>query len=172
MLKFLPSLIFLQVLLTLVIVAVLQADHDLAAVIIAVYVVVSGIAFSFWFRSILQLHSKDTIAAIKEEHAQDRERLRVETERQKAKIITDAQKQINKEVVRVNAKANFKTGAVVAAAIGVGSLFIIGQMFTLGLLTLATTGGGLVGYMVRARQETRKLTRIAPEKELLPKTRN
>lgn len=171
MLKFLPSLIVLQVLLTLVVIAVLQADHELAAVVIAVYILVSGIAFAFWFRSISQLHGKDMIATIKDEHAKDREKIRIETEQQKVKVITEAQKQISKEVKRANAKANFKAGAVVAAAIGLGSLFIIGQMVTLGLITLTTTGGGLVGYLIRARQENQKLKKIDPSKESLPELR-
>ncbi len=160
MLKFLPSLIVLQILLTLVVITVLQTDHELTAFVIAVYILVSGVAFAFWFRSISQLQSKDMIAALKEEHAQDREKIRVETEQQKVKVITDAQKQISKEVKRANAKANFKAGAVVAAAIGLGSLFIIGQMVTLGLITLTTAGGGLAGYLIRARQEKQKLKTI------------
>ena len=163
MFKFLPSLIVLQILLALVVIAVLQSGHELAAVVIAVYIFVTGIAFAFWFRSISDLHSKDIVASIKEEHALDREKIRVETEQEKIKVISDAQKQVTKQVTRANAKANFKAGAVMAAAIGLGSLLIIGQMVTLGLIILTTTGGGLAGYLLRARQEKQKLNTVNPK---------
>jgi len=158
--KFLPSLIVLQILLALVVIAVLQSGHELAAVVIAVFILVTGVAFAFWFRSISDLHSKDMIASIKEEHALDREKIRVENEKEKIKVISDAQKQTTKQVTRANAKANFKAGAVITAAIGFGSLLIIGQMVTLGLLILTTTGGGLAGYLLRGRQEKQKLNVI------------
>ncbi len=156
MFKFLPSLIVLQILLALVVIAVLQSGHELAAIVIAVFILVAGVAFAFWFRSISDLRSKDVIASIKEEHALDREKIRVETEQEKIKVISDAQKQVTKQVNRVNAKANFKAGVVMTAAVGLGSLLIIGQMVTLGLLILTTAGGGLAGYMIRARQEKLK----------------
>ena len=156
MLKFLPSLIVLQILLVLVVFGVLQSGHELAAVVIAVFVLVAGVAFAFWFRSIAEIQSKDLVASIKEEHALDREKIRVETEQEKIKVISDAQQQITKQVNRANAKANFKAGAIITAAIGLGAFFIIGQMITLGLVTLTTAGGGLAGYLLRAKQEKRK----------------
>ena len=160
MFKYLPSLIVLQVLLILVVVGVLQSGHELAALVVVVFVLVASIAFAFWFRSLSELQNKDTIAAIREEHALDRENIRVKSEQEKIKVISDAQKQVTKQVSRANAKANFKAGAVIAAAIGLGSLFIIGQMVTLGLVTLTTAGGGLAGYLLRARQEKQKLNSI------------
>ena len=83
MLKFLPSLIVLQILLVLVVFGALQSGHELATVVIAVFVLVAGVAFAFWFRSLSEIQSKDLIASIKEEHALDREKIRVETEQEK-----------------------------------------------------------------------------------------
>ena len=160
MFKFLPSLIVLQILLVLVVFGALQSGHDLAAVVVAVFVLVAGVAFAFWFRSLSEIQSKDLIASIKQEHALDREKIRVETEQEKIKVISDAQQQITKQVNRANAKANFKAGAIITAAIGLGSFFIIGQMITLGLVTLTTAGGGLAGYLIRARQEKQRLNDI------------
>lgn len=157
MFKFLPSLIVLQILLVMVVFGALQSGHELAAVVVAVFVLVAGVAFAFWFRSLSEIQSKDLVATIKEEHALDREKIRVETEQEKVKVISEAQQQITTQVNRANAKANFKAGAVVTAAIGLGTFFIIGQMITLGLVTLTTAGGGLAGYMLRARQEKQKL---------------
>ena len=156
MLKFLPSLIILQLLLVLVVFGALQSGHDLAAVVVAVFVLVAGVAFAFWFRSLSEIQSKDLIASIKEEHALDREKIRVESEQEKIKVISEAQQQITKQVSRANAKANFKAGMIITAAVGLGTFFIIGQMITLGLVTLTTAGGGLAGYLLRARQEKQK----------------
>ena len=161
MFKFLPSLIVLQLLLILVVVGALQSGHELAALAIVVFVLVAGIAFAFWFRSISEIQSKDLVASIREEHALDREKIRVESEKEKIKVISEAQQNVTKQVNRANAKANFKAGAVIAGAIGLGTFFIIGQMITLGLVTLMTAGGGLAGYLLRARQEKQKLKTIS-----------
>lgn len=156
MFKFLPSLIVLQIFLVLVVIGALQSGHELAGVAIAAFILLAGVAFAFWFRSLSEIQSKDLIASIKEEHALDREKIRLETEQEKIKVISDAQQQITKQVTRANAKANFKAGTIITAAIGLGALFIFGQMITLGLVTLTTAGGGLAGYMLRARQEKQR----------------
>ena len=62
-------------------------------------------------------------------------------------------------------------GDRVAGAVGVGALLVVGQMVTLGLLTLTTAGGGLAGYLVRARQDRKLLASVKnqPDAEVLPK---
>ena len=165
MFKFLPSLIVLQILLVLVVLGAIQSGHDMAAVVVALFVLIAGAAFAFWFRSLSEIQNKDRIASLKEEHAIDREKIRLQTEQEKIKVISDAQQQITKQVSRANAKANFKAGIIITAAIGLGSLFIMGQMITLGLVTLTTAGGGIAGYMLRAMQERQKLNIISAGRE-------
>ncbi|MGH1350983.1 MAG: hypothetical protein ACRBBN_09260, partial [Methyloligellaceae bacterium] len=61
--------------------------------------------------------------------------------------------------------------AAVAGAVGLGAFFMVGQMVTLGLLTLSTAGGGLAGYLVRARQDKKLLSNGSSDtkSEKLPK---
>nr|CAA6807242.1 MAG: Unknown protein [uncultured Thiotrichaceae bacterium] len=126
------------------------------------------------FRTVRQ----DEILNLKETHAKERETIRVRAERAKHKVTKDAQKQVEKEIRRTSAKANFKVGAAVAGAVGVGGLLILTQFVTLGVMILTTAGGTAGGYMLRYRQEKtkalpqdKKVVLLEPEKKKrLPKT--
>jgi hypothetical protein len=54
---------------------------------------------------------------------------------------------------RAHAKANFKVGLAVTGAVGAGIIMLFTELLTMGLLTLSTAGGALVGYGARARQD-------------------
>ncbi|MDO6460627.1 hypothetical protein Q4485_07960 [Granulosicoccaceae sp. 1_MG-2023] len=157
MIRFLPGLIILQLLVALTTWGAIQSGQLMALTAVGVLILVSSVFFALWLKSQVQLHSKDEIAKHREKFAREREELRVKAEREKMKVVKDTQKQFTKESSRANAKANFKVGAAVAGAIGVGSVLVVSQMVTLGLLTLTTAGGGIAGYLVRARQDKKLL---------------
>ena len=153
MLRFLPGLIIIQLLVALTTWGAMQSGQLIALTAVGVLILVSSLFYAIWLKAQVQLHSKDEVAKHREKFAREREELRVKAEKEKMKVVKDTQKQYNKETSRANAKANFKVGAAVAGAIGVGSLLVVSQMVTLGLLTLTTAGGGIAGYLVRARQD-------------------
>ena len=171
MLKFLPSVFVLQLVLAAIVFGAIKSQTPLAFSAVGVFIVVSSVLFSFWLKSLAELHGKDEIAKHKDKFAKEREELLVKAEKEKLKIVKETQKQFNKDTSRANAKANFKVGAAVAGAVGVGALLVVGQMVTLGLLTLTTAGGGLAGYLVRARQDRKLLASVKnqPDAEVLPK---
>ncbi|HBR96146.1 MAG TPA: hypothetical protein DD979_02055 [Gammaproteobacteria bacterium] len=171
MFRFLPSILALQLVLAATVFGALQTDNPMALLAIGIYVVVSSILFAFWTKSLADLQSKDDLARHKDKFAKEREALLMKAEKEKLKVVRDSQKKISRDTSRVNAKANFKVGAAVAGAVGVGAFLVIGQMVTLGLLTLGTAGGGLAGYLLRARQEKKMLPNpgVSDASEKLPK---
>lgn len=120
---------------------------------IALLGLILSVLASFWFSSIATHRHKDMLTQTVEKHTREREDIRVKAEQQKAKIIKESQRQITKEASRAHAKANFKVGAAFAGAIAVGGLMLFTQLITVGLLILSTTGGGLIGYLLRSWQD-------------------
>lgn len=172
MFRFLPGIIILQVILAAVVYGAIINNTPTAFAAVAIYILVVSVLFSIWLKSLAELQAKDVISRHKDAFAKEREELRVKAEKEKLKVVKDTQKQYNKESTRANAKANFKVGAAVAGAVGVGAFLVVGQMVTLGLLTLTTAGGGLAGYIVRARQENKMLAdpnKAKPGKKALAK---
>jgi len=110
---------------------------------------------AFWFSSIARQRHRDELETVKEEHAREREKIRVNAERQKARIVNKSQKQLIKETRRAHAAANFKVGAAFAGALAFGGVMLYSQFVTFGLLILTTAGGGLAGYLARGKQISR-----------------
>jgi len=158
MFRFFPSIVFLQIILSVVVYFATYVSNTLAYTSVAIFIFVSSLLFSIWLKTLSQLHGKDELFRHKERFAKEREDLRVKAEKDKLRVVKDSQKQAQKDVSRSTAKANFKVGVAVAGAIGLGALLVVSQMLTLGLLTLTTAGGGLAGYLVRARQDKKLLS--------------
>lgn len=111
-------------------------------------------AFSaFWFSSMAKNKNKDEISQLQEQHAREREKLQVNAERAKTRIIKKTQQQIARDAKITHGKANFKVGAALAGAMGFGALMLLTQFLTLGVVTLTTAGGALGGYFYRGRKE-------------------
>ena len=121
-----------------------------------------GVLTALWFGSIAAHLRKDEVARLKDQFAEERERLKVNAERSKTRVVKQAQKEINRETRRTTARANLKVGLAVAGAMAAGGLMILSQFVTLGVMTLATAGGTLAGYLFRARQERSRAALPAP----------
>ena len=157
MLKFIPGILFLQ---AITIALVLIAPKDLANwgwLRLAIPVLIAGLLTAFWFGSIAARQRKDKISQLKEHHAKECETIRVNAERAKNKLVKQAQRKTLQEVRRSSTRANIKIALAFAGVAGLGGLLILTQFMSLGILTLATAGGGLGGYLLRIRQEKGKL---------------
>ena len=145
LLKFFFGILLAQVA-TFVLVLLSPVELNLTGMLrLAVPLLFIALAIAFWFSSITVQHGKESFA-------NEREKLRADTERDKERVIKEAQKNITKEATKIHAKANFKVGAAFAASLGVGALFIFAQMVTAGLLALAATGGVMGGYYWRGKR--------------------
>ncbi len=183
MLKFLPGIILIQLITSGLILTAINWSQDFQLIIvIAVIAIISAVLASFWFASIArnlfnaeqaeirEIHAREREKLLKAaeqekasvireksqlQHVHDRERERIllEAEREKAKIMEASFRQIEKETRKAHSRANLKVGVAFAAAVGAGSIMIISQLVTVGVMLLLASGSGLGGYVLRARQE-------------------
>jgi membrane protein implicated in regulation of membrane protease activity len=187
MFKFLPGIILIQLVTGALVVMALNWSQDFQLVIVITMIAFfSAILTAFWFSSIarnihhdqqttlrkqhaqdrenfLKVAGEEKVSAIKEKsqmqdmHARERERILLNTEREKSNIMAASYKKIEQETRKAHAKANFKVGAAFATAVGAGGIMIFSQLVTVGVMFLVASGSGLSCYILRARQE--RLTR-------------
>ena len=155
MFRFLPGIIIIQAL-TISFVLLLPKNLDSVWVWLQVLlpVLAIGLLASFWFDSIASHLNRDKVAELENEFVREREKIRVNAERSKVRLLKQNHKQVIDETRNVHAKANFKVGAVSTAAVGVGIFLMATQLIAIGITILMTTGGVLTGYAIRARQES------------------
>jgi mannitol-specific phosphotransferase system IIBC component len=153
MLKYLPGILIIQIATVAMALAVIKsADRELWLAVLLLALIISLVT-AFWFASIASHAKKDALARAKDEFHKEREKLRVNAERQKTSLMRKSHEEIRKETNRVHARSSFKLGAGFIGIVAAGSLMIFSQFITLGLLTLAVGGGALGGYLMRVRQE-------------------
>jgi hypothetical protein len=153
MIRYLPGLLLVQVATVALVLAALQSDSRELWITMAALAGILNLVTALWFGSITSHLQKDAVAKITEQFSREREKLRVTAEQQKARLLKQSHEQINRATNRAHAKANFKVGAAFTGIIGAGVLMIFTQFMTLGILTLATGGGALAGYLARLRQD-------------------
>lgn len=181
--KFLPGIIFVQLLTSGLVLMAFNWSYDFQLIIVIVVIaLISAILAAFWFASIarnlyiddqailLERHAQDRESIrkeserekadvikeksqLKEQHASERERILLDAEREKARTIAESYQKIAEESRKAHAKANFKVGVAFAAAVGAGGVMIFSQLITVGMMVLVASGSGLSGYILRARHE-------------------
>ncbi|MDF1583653.1 MAG: hypothetical protein RQ733_08730 [Methyloprofundus sp.] len=190
MTKFLPAIIFIQLLTCGLVLMAITWSYDVQLMLVIVFIaIIIAVLAAFWFASIARNIYIDEQATLLEQHAQDREKIRKEAaiekasvvqeksqlqdrharereqilldaERDKANTVAESYKKIEQETRKAHAKANFKVGLAFAAAAGVGGVLIFSQLITIGAMVIVASGSGLSGYILRARQE--RLSRKKP----------
>ena len=153
MLKYLAGILIIQAAtVAMTFAAIKSGDHELWLAIILLALMI-GLVTAFWFSSLAGHARKDALAQARDEFSREREKLRVNAERQKTRLLRKSHEEIRKETNRAYARTSFRLGAGFIGIVAAGTLMIFTQLFTLGLLTLAVGGGALGGYLVRVRQE-------------------
>ena len=153
MLKYLLGILIIQAATVAMALAAIKTDDQELWLAVLLLALILGLVAAFWFASIASHAKKDALASAKDEFSKEREKLRVNAERQKTRIIRKSHEEIRKETNRAHARSSFKLGAGFIGIVAAGSLMIFSQLLTLGLLTLAVGGGALGGYLIRVRQE-------------------
>lgn len=153
LLKYLSAILLIQIVTALL---VLLAPEDLQGFgwlrLIVPLLVVAMVA-ALWLNSMAAHQRREHLARADRKFAREREKIRVNAERAKSRVIKQAHKDIARETRSAHAKANVKVGAAFAAAFGAGALMLLTQFMTLGVVTLTAAGGALGGYLYRARRE-------------------
>ena len=142
--------------------AAIKSDDRELWLAVLLLALILALVTAFWFVSIASHAKKDALANARDEFSREREKLRVNAERQKTRLIRKSHEEIRKETNRAHARSSFKLGAGFIGIVAAGSLMIFSQLLTLGLLTLAVGGGALGGYLMRVRQEA-----VSRQKEAL-----
>ncbi|MGB5684308.1 MAG: hypothetical protein WBM35_00740 [Candidatus Electrothrix sp.] len=171
MIRFLPGIILLQAatagLSYLLITGGPASENDLFLTLIAL-----NIAFillmALWFSSIARQNNFAAMESLKETHAKEREKIRVNAERQKNRLANKKHKEILKETKRAYAMANIKVGTVVTGFIVLGGVLLYSQFITFGAMLLTAGSGGLLGYVARTKQETLFRRRESTPPQLSP----
>jgi uncharacterized protein HemX len=150
--------------------AAMKSDDQELWLAVLLLALILGLVTAFWFVSVASHAKKDALANARDEFSREREKLRVNAERQKTRLIRKSHEEIRKETNRAHARSSFKLGAGFIGIVAAGSLMIFSQLLTLGLLTLAVGGGALGGYLMRVRQEavTRQKEALAISEERSP----
>lgn len=156
MIKFLPGIVILQAITAgltyLLVTGGPTSENHLFFALIAL-----DIAFillmALWFSSLARQNNFAAMESLKEAHAKEREKLRVNAERQKNRLANKKHKEILKETKRAYRMANIKAGSVVIGLVLLGGVLVYSQFIAFGSMLLTAGGGGLLGYLARAKQE-------------------
>jgi type III secretory pathway component EscU len=152
--KFLIGILLVQGVTVLLVLTALKTDLDKTVVLFLALNLAVGVLTALWFTSIADSAGKQALAKAKELFSREREKIRLRAEQEKAKEVQNTHRQLSKEKRRAEMGSHFKTGAVVVGgAVGLGTVMLLSQFVTLGLLTLTAAGGAALGYGARARRE-------------------
>ncbi len=152
MLRYLPGILLVQVVTAVLLWVNQSSTPDELIVQFGIPAAFISVVTGFWFASIARADSERLNAKLRVQHAQEREKLSVNAEKTKARILEKSHKEIRKQEKRIGRKAGFKVTLAFVAASAAGVLMLIIELFTFGLMTIMTTAGGLGGYLIRARQ--------------------
>ncbi len=152
-LKFLLGIILVQfITVTLISISPINLEDTTSLLQLITPLFFMALMVAFWFSSLCVNSQKDREHKMINQFAKEREKLKVKAERDKIKVVKEAQKEIATEVKITHAKANFKIGAAFSGVMGIGALFIFAQLVTAGLLTLTAAGGAMGGYYWRGKR--------------------
>ena len=152
-LKYLAGILLAQAAAVVMAIAAFQARLSEHWGVFAVFALLIGVFAALWFAAIANGTRHHAVARVKDDFAREREKIRVQSEKDKSKLIAQTHRETIKTIRRMQAGASFKVGLGFAALLGLGGIMLLSQFVTVGLLTLSTAGGALLGYVVRARQE-------------------
>ncbi len=157
MIKFLPGIIILQAItagLTYLLVTEGPSSEDHLFFALIALDIAFILLMALWFSSLARQNNFAAMESLKEVHAKEREKLRVNAERQKNRLANKKNKEILKETKRAYTMANIKAGSVVIGLVLLGGVLVYSQFIAFGSMLLTAGGGGLLGYLARAKQES------------------
>ncbi len=165
LLKFLAGVLLVQAATAIQVVAALSSGDAISWILFTSLSVTSGIFAALWFASIANHRGREALFEAHERFSQERERIRVQAERDKGRLLGKAQARLAKAASQARASGNLKAGAALTGLVGVSAFLLMAQFFSLGLMALTTAGGALAGYAV-GRYQDRRLGKGPPSGQL------
>lgn len=153
LLKFLIGLLLGQGATALLVYLALKTNQEQLDILFLLLGLTITAVTALWFTSIADGARHRALTKVQENFSREREKIRVQAEQEKSKLVQTARRQAVKEKQAVQTTGHLKTGVMVGGVVGVSVMLMLTQFVTLGLLTLTTVGGLAVGYGTRVRQE-------------------
>lgn len=153
--KFLAGVLLVQAATAIQVVAALSSGDAVSWLLFTTLSVTSGVFAALWFASIANHRSRETLFEANERFSRERERIRVQAERDKGQILGKTQARVARAASQARASGNLKAGAALTGLIGVSAILLVAQFFSLGLMALTTAGGALAGYAAGRYQDRR-----------------
>ncbi|MEM6988697.1 MAG: hypothetical protein AAF499_19505 [Pseudomonadota bacterium] len=121
--------------------------------LVSIGLLIIALVHASWLSLASDLRHRDHIGKLKDEFSMEREKIRNAAEKEKHNLVAETQRRISREAASQTARANFRAGSLAAAAVAIGGLMMMAQLFTLGWIAIGTAGGGVAGYILRRRHE-------------------
>jgi len=151
--KFLVGILILQGVTVLLVITAMRTDLGQTWPLFAGLGVTIGVLVALWFMSIADSSRHQSLAKAKEVFSREKEKIRVRAEQDKAREVKNTKRAAERSQRVAGLAISPKTGIAIGGAVGVGVAMLLAQFVTLGLLTLTTAGGAVLGYGARIRQE-------------------
>lgn len=150
--KFLTGILLVEALTALLVVAALKGTPATWPIAVAA-ALLGGTLAAMWFVSLANHASRAALAKAGEKYGRRQENALRRAEKEKEKEIRAAEKRAVRELKRARQQTSVRLGAALAGVSTVAVALLFTQFMTLGLLAVAASGGALLGYRLRARQE-------------------
>ncbi len=156
-LKYLLAVTLVQGMTVLLIFAWWHTGSNDVALTLAALGLAAGFFAALWLASLAQGDRREALHRAEADLIRERERNRYRTERERSKAAENTHRQIQRETRKIKNRSTVRLGAAVAGIAGLGMLLLLTQFLSLGVLLISSSGGALAGYLLRMRQEFRRV---------------
>jgi hypothetical protein len=165
--KLFLGLVLIQIVTALLLYAWWRTGSTDAALTFGALAAASALFAALWLASVAHSHGAEAVLRAEGLVARERERHRRLTAEERAKAVEHARRQIDRETQRIKNRSNVKLYGAFAGVAALGTLLLLTQFLSLGVLLISSSGGAVAGYLLRARQEVRRQGQI--EREVAPR---
>jgi hypothetical protein len=158
LLKYLLAVALVQGMTVLLLFAWSHTGSTDVALTLAALGLAAGFFAALWLASIARGDRQEALLRAEADLIRERERNRHRTERERSKAAENARRQVQRETRKVKNRSTVRLGAAVAGIAGLGTVLLLTQFLSLGVLLISSSGGALAGYLLRMRQEFRRAT--------------
>ncbi len=155
-LKYFLGLILVQVVTALLLYAWWRTESTDTALTFAALGLASALFAALWLASLARGHKDEALLRAEGHLARERERHKRLTAEERARAVEQTRKEFQRESRRDKNRSNVKLYTAFAGVAGLGTLLLLTQFLSLGVLLISSSGGALAGYLLRMRQEFRR----------------
>jgi Flp pilus assembly protein TadB len=126
---------------------------------------------AFWLQALIKNEQKSAIVRLQAAHAKEREKIKVNAERAKTRLMKKNQEELVKEVRKTQSSASFssnlKAAGLFSGVAVIGGFLLLSNFMLMGAIMLTTAGGAVGGYWLRLRQDKGKAIFLSSKPEAI-----